>query len=309
MLWCIPMAVGLSTIFGFFAAWMPLESPWVDVATDTPEDFNPNCHYQVEFDQAWFFAAAVNKDALLLTPYGSLENAETYILKISAAQKNTLIVESSDGTSEKPLGFESIRRWCPSVPEKLDLNSNSSFNPDCFHWINEEQAFYNYLSTCYNKTRLELIPEDFGDQKTVLKAHIQSDRKNTTLVQKADGQASKVPTHTILSQCQNIEWKEFPDSDSTKKVIHEARGRKLQASSFSRNCFYRVQLDSDTSWQTAFGTDNGGFTLYINTYFPDSLPGTQKTIDWMTTDQYTRIRTGEAKTTGLVNRIQYFCPK
>lgn len=303
------MASGLSTILGFFAAWIPLESPWVEIAVDTPEDFNPQCHYQVEFDRAWFFAAAVNKDALLLTPYGSLENAEAYILKISAAQKNTLIIEGSGSTSEQPLGFETIRRWCPPAPEKIDLNSNSGFNPDCFHWINEEQAFYNYLPTRYNRTHLELIPKDFGSLKTVLNAQIQSDRKNTTLVQKADGRAIQVPTQTILRQCQNIEWRDFPDSDSTKKVIEEAKDGKLQASSFSRNCFYRVQLDSDPSWQAAFGTDNGGFTLFINTYFPGSVAGTQKTIDWMSTDRYTRTRIGEGKTRGLVKRIQYFCPK
>ncbi|WP_062270438.1 hypothetical protein [Endozoicomonas arenosclerae] len=303
------MAVDFSTIFGFFAAFMPHDSPWVEIPTDTPEAFNPQCRYQVELDQAWFFAAAVNKDALLLTPYGSLENAEAYVLKISAAQKNTLIIESSGSTSEQPLGFETIRRWCPSTPVKVDLNNNSSFNLDCFHWINEEQAFYNYLPTSYDKTQLELIPKDFDSLKTVLKANIQSDRKNTTVVQKADGQPRKVRTNTILSQCQNVEWKEFPDQDSTKKVIEEAKDGKLQASSFSRDCFYRVQLDEDPSWQSAFGTDNGGFTLYINTYFPDSVTGTQKTIDWMTTDQYTRTRKGEEKTTGSVKRIQYFCPK
>ncbi|WP_252179620.1 hypothetical protein [Endozoicomonas sp. 4G] len=234
------MAAGLSTILGFFTAWMSHESPWVYIATDTPEDFNPHCHYQVEFDQTWFFAAAVNKDALLLTPYGSLENADTYVLKISATQKNSLIIKSNGSTSEQPLGFESIRRWCPSAPEKIDLNNNNSFN---------------------------------------------------------------------LSQRQNIEWKEFPDADSTKKVIEQAKDKKLQASSFNRNCFYRVKLDNNQSWQTAFGTDNGGFTLYINTYFPDSVTGTQKTIDWMTTDQYTRTREGEEKSTGQVRRIQYFCPE
>ncbi|KEQ12169.1 hypothetical protein [Endozoicomonas numazuensis] len=303
------MAAGLSTIIGFFAAWMPHESPWVEIATNTPEDFNPQCRYQVELDQTWFFAAAVNKDALLLTPYGSLENAEAYVLKIAAAQKNSLIIESSRSTSEQPLGFETIRRWCPSTPEKVDLNRNSSFNLDCFHWINEEQAFYNYLPTSYDKTQLELIPKDFDSLKTVLKANIQSDRKNTTVVQKADGLPSTVRTNTILSQCQNVEWKEFPDHDSTKKVIEEAKDGKLQASSFSRDCFYRVQLDNDPSWQTAFGTDNGGFTLYINTYFPDSVTGTQKTIDWMSADQYTRTRKGEEKTTGNVKRIQYFCPQ
>ena len=303
------MAVGLSSVLGFFAAWIPHDSPWVEIATDNPEDFNPQCRYQVELEEAWFFAAAVNKDALLLTPFGSLKNAEAYVLKISSAQKNSLIIESSGSTSTQSLGFESIRRWCPATPTKISLNNNSSFNLDCLHWVSEEQTFYNFLPTGYDKSQLELIPKDFDSLKTVVEANIQSNRKNTTVIHKADGRSSVIRTNTILRQCLDVEWKEFPDQDSTKKVIEEAKDGKLQASSFSRDCFYRVQLDQDPSWQMAFGTDNGGFTLYINTYFPDSVIGTQKTIEWMSTDQYTRTRKGEEKTTGSVKRIQYFCPK
>jgi hypothetical protein len=285
-----------------------VDGPWVNIPSSGDEQFNPECFYQVELDFSYFFAAAINPDALLLTPYGSLKNAGDFQCKITADQKQTLTTYTNSGSQTENLGFETIREWCPKSTTKVDLTTNSSFSPDCVYRANEYQSFNNFLMTGSDKGMLQLIPHDYSHSNSFVEADISSLRKNETLIRNENGQKKLITTQSILSQCADIQWRDFPDEESARKVQPDSNLR-IQASTFSKDCFYRVMLDADPTWQMAFGVDREGFTLFINTYVPDNITGTKKSISWISPEQYVRSRKGEEDKKGTVKRIQQFCPK
>lgn len=269
-------------------------SAWVTVPDNDVQPFEPDCIYQVQvsgFD-SWYTAAAVSPDSLLMNPYGSEEEGGGYTLTIPSASKTHLLVtQNGKALKDIDLGFESIRKWCPSKTTKIPIAGNSTFSEDCLYQVQEVGSYHRFQATGISGKQLELLPSDYSRLSSPVEANILSNEKNQTTTRNEYGQYHINPVGYIRQQCPASPWQKQSDIGT-----------------FNSDCLYRVLLDDKLTWQQAMGVGKNGFTLYISSYVPDGFTGTIKSIDSMSKGKYTRVRSGDQTTSGTVTAIEFYCP-